>query len=818
MIKTCCVKVVVTMMVIFSLLLFCSFTATGSVMQKKNTRSLSTFSSLQIPFIENRGQTGSEAVRYYAKTFGCTVFVLDDGQITYVLPKNGSGKEDTTWILKERFVSGSVCRVEGERKSHTSINYFKGKDPSQWEKNIPAYQYVNFGEVYKGVSVKLKAQGNYIEKIFYIKPGAPAESIQVKIDGGRSVTLDKNGILLVETGMGRVKFSKPIAYQEISGQRNYVDVAYKVQGYTYGFTLGTYDRTKELVIDPVLAATLLGTTGDKTDYVNSIALDSSGNVYVAGQASSSEFPTTTGAYSESYNDSSDVFVVKFDSKLETLLAATLYGGDSGDRANAISVDSGGNVYVAGTTGSNDLPTTPDAFQPEHRLGRVGTDAFVAKFDANLQNLLAATYLSGSDGGAEDEAYCIALDTSGNVYVGGDTDSPNFPVTPSAYDTDHPADPNAINPSNEAFIAKLDGNLQNLLASTFLGGDESSDVVHSLAIDSSGNLYAAGNTFSSDFPTTSGVYDTVLNGQTDAFIVQFDSNLQNLLASTLLGGSSGEILHDYSYAWQSDRCMVLDSSGNIYVTGDTTSEDFPITPGALNSEYAGYTTTFIAKVDAKLEKLLASSFLCLEDHYSIALDAEENVFIAGVATQYICDAPADACQQGHENGRDDAYILKVDTNLTKVLAATFFGGEEQDAANCIIKDSTGNMYVAGWTQSSDFPTTDGAYDTKYNGDSRNIFVAKFDSNLCSKGVTTTTTVDGQNCPTEVIYGEYSKETELLRYLRDNILSQGPEGQEIIRLYYEWSPVIVKAMKEDEEFKEQVKEMVDGVLPLIKGEIE
>ena len=211
MIKTCCVKVVVTMMVLFSLLLFCSFTATGSVMQEENTRSLSTFSSLQIPFIENRGQIGSEAVRYYAKTFGCTVFVLDDGQIVYVLPKNGSGKEDTTWILKERFVSGSVCRVAGERKSHASINYFKGKDPSQWEKNIPAYQYVNFGEAYKGVYVKLKAQGNYVEKIFYIKPGAPAESIQVKIDGARSVTLDKNGMLVVETGMDRVKFSKPIA-------------------------------------------------------------------------------------------------------------------------------------------------------------------------------------------------------------------------------------------------------------------------------------------------------------------------------------------------------------------------------------------------------------------------------------------------------------------------------------------------------------------------------------------------------------------------------------------------------------------------------
>jgi len=134
MIKTCCVKVFVTMMVIFSLLLFCSFTATGSVTQEKNTHSLSTFNSLQIPFIENRGQTGSEAVRYYAKTFGCTVFVLDDGQIMYVLPKNGSGKEDTTWILNERFVSDSVCRVEGERKSHASINYFKGKDPSQWEK------------------------------------------------------------------------------------------------------------------------------------------------------------------------------------------------------------------------------------------------------------------------------------------------------------------------------------------------------------------------------------------------------------------------------------------------------------------------------------------------------------------------------------------------------------------------------------------------------------------------------------------------------------------------------------------------------------
>ena len=366
---------------------------------------------LQMPFIANNGQV-DERVEFYAKTFGGTVFVTKDGEIVYALPKTEKsecrlGEAERTQqaanpqsknpsnppnpksaiqnlksgvALREEFVGARVKTIQGEDPSVTKVNYFRGNDPSKWETNVSTYDAVSLGDVYDGIELKLKAYGDNVEKLFCVKPGASPEQIKISLSGiqqhpesplekgARGLWVNDEGQLVAETEHGPVKFTKPVAYQEIDGKRVEVTVEYRIQKSgdgsqiqdagasgagnvpkqelknemesevqnrkskivnhkcTYGFTVASYDRTKDLIIDPLLASTYLG--GISYNRGNSLALDTSGNVYVTGYTDSFNFPTTSGAYDTSYSGGyyADVFVSKLDSELTSLLASTFLGG------------------------------------------------------------------------------------------------------------------------------------------------------------------------------------------------------------------------------------------------------------------------------------------------------------------------------------------------------------------------------------------------------------------------------------------------------------------------------------------------------------
>ncbi|TVM00363.1 MAG: hypothetical protein CV087_14655 [Candidatus Brocadia sp. WS118] len=544
---------------------------------------------IHIPFIANEGQS-DKRVKFYANTFGGTVFITKNGEIVYSLPKfekRKALKEDFNpksatrnpksakrLSLREKIVGGSVKEVRGDGKAITRVSYFKGNDPFKWKSNIPTYDLVSLGEVYKGVELKLKAYGKNVEKLFYVKPGAEPEKIRVRLSGGR-LNVNKDGELEVETAFGVVKFTKPVTYQENRGKKKFVEVAYVVRGNEYGFKVGEYDREKELVIDPLLASTFLGSSmNNDTPY--SIAI-SGGDVYVAGETHSSDFPTTPGAYDTSFNGGSDVFVAKLNESLTDLLASTFLGGSGGnDRSFSLEI-SGGNVYVAGFTPSTDFPTTPGAYDTSFNGD---SDVFVAKFNGSLTDLLASTFLGGS---SRDSGNSIAISGS-NVYVAGSTRSSDFPTTPGAYDT-------SFNGGSDVFVAKLNESLTDLLASTFLGGSSIyNDGPNSIAILGS-NVYVAGETLSTDFPTTPGAYDTSFNGASDVFVSKFNGSLTDLLASTFLGGSRAELV-------ASDALMAI-SGSNVYVAGETVSTDFPTTPGAYDTSFNFARDAFVSKFDPNL---------------------------------------------------------------------------------------------------------------------------------------------------------------------------------------------------------------------------
>jgi len=251
--------------------------------------------SIQVSFIKNMGQIKTKDVSFYAKTFGGTIFVENNGALTYHLP----GKDKEGVVIKEVFTEKGI-KAAGLEPSSTRVNYFKGKDKSNWKANIPCYKSISLGEIYKGIELTLKAHGNNVEKLFTVLPKEDPGIIRIKVTGCKELKVNEKGELELTTEPGSVKFTKPLAYQNIGGKHKPVEAAYIVyKANTYGFKVGSYDKKRPLIIDPLLASTFIG--GGSLDEGRSIAIGETGDVYVTGFTRSSDFPTTAGAYDESHN-------------------------------------------------------------------------------------------------------------------------------------------------------------------------------------------------------------------------------------------------------------------------------------------------------------------------------------------------------------------------------------------------------------------------------------------------------------------------------------------------------------------------------------
>ena len=651
-----------------------------------------------IPFIANQGQVDGR-VKYYAQTFGGTVFVTDKGEIVYLMPKSGT---ENAIVLKEELLDRAHAAVEGEAKTRTRVSYLKGKDPSRWKKNLSTYGAVSLGEVHPGIRMTLKARANNVEKLFFVQPGADAGQIRLTLTGAEALRVNEQEELEVITGSGTVKFSKPLAFQNVEGRRKSVDVVYALDGHTYGFKLGEYDHSRELVIDPALASTFLG--GSSDEVAGSLVFDGNGDLYVLDSTASADFPTTAGAYGTVYTGgSSDAYVAKLTGDLSTLLAATFFGGSSTERPMGMGLDSAGNVFIFGSTDSGDIPTTIGAYDTTKDLYG---DLFIAKFDAGLGTLLASTYLGGN---ANDGWCCggrLLIDGNDDVFVtsisGGVGN--NYPTTLGAYDRTY----NDYN-TDDVVISKLDNNLTTLLASTFLGG-YLWDVVNDATLDAAGNVYVVGRTSSSNYPTTAGAYHGDYGDPWpyyDGFISKLNNTLTTLLASTYLGSSGFDILWDIDVA----------PDGRVYVSGSTTSSAFPTTAGAYDTTYNGGEDGFIAKLDANFTTLLASTFLGgsgVDRAVGVVLDGAGNVHVGGNTSSSDLPTTLDGLSPSHNGGTYDGLYFRFDGSLSAVQYGTYVGGSNNDATYRPAMNAAGDIYLYGYTLSPDFPSTASAYDPTHNG--------------------------------------------------------------------------------------------------------
>jgi hypothetical protein len=385
----------------------------------------------------------------------------------------------------------------------------------------------------------------------------------------------------------------------------------------------------------LLWSTFLG--GSEEEICFSIVIDGSGRVIVTGETASSDFPTTIGAYDESYNGgNTDCFVVKLSSDGSALLWSTFLGGIASDFGMSVVLDASGNPVVTGRASSN-FPSTPGAY--DESWNGAFSDGFVAKLSSGGSDLLWGTFLGGS---GWDEGHSVVLDASGNPVVTGLTQSSDFPTTPGAFD-------GSYNSSTDGFVSKLSSDGSDLLWSTFLGGD-GGDIAIDIVLDGSGSPVVIGYTTSGDFPRTSGGYDPGYNGDGDTFVSKFSSDGSELLWGTFLGGT-GE---DYG------SILVLDPSGDPVVTGRTESTDFPTTAGAYDESHNGSFDVFVAELSSDGSDLLWSTFLGGDDNdFSprLVLDVSGNpVVMGGTASS---DFPTTrGAYDGSHNGSSDIFVAKL----------------------------------------------------------------------------------------------------------------------------------------------------------------
>lgn len=776
------------------------------------------YGKLPLSFEANRGQT-DERVRFLARRRGFTLFLTDDEALlslrrpsaesrpftavsgqSSVAGDNGRQTTDNGYLAanqESRVASPEspapdVIRLKlaganpganvlGEEELPGKSNYFLGNDPKKWRTNVPHYAKVRYKDVYPGIDLVFYGNQGELEFDFVVAPSADPAAIRIAIKAQAVAALDArpngiaerrpeavapvsppakraamgtsplqsapNGDLIIATTGGEVCFRKPLIYQVgRQGERQIVEGGFVLRSgdwepgkmksdrgkatsdassvgnseftiqnleFQVSFELASYDRSLPLIIDPVLEySTYLGGSGN--DFATSIALDSFANVYVTGRTDSPNFP---GANPPSTIGPSnrDAFVAKLNPDGSALIYSTYFGGSRDDAANGIAIDSDGNAFLVGITESNDLPTTPGAFQS------MGVGGFVAKINAGGNGLVYSTYLGPTSIGGAVRA--IAVDALGNGYVVGSCDSPDFPTTSGAFQT-------ASGGSFDAFVAKLSPDGSSLVYSTYLGGS-ADDRASAVAVDATGSAFVTGFANSTDFPTTPGTVSTIWHPI--LFVTKLSPTGTNLIYSAHFGGGGD----DYGGG------ITVDPTGSAYVTGGTNSSGFPTTSGAFQTTLKGRSDALVLKLSPDGSALFYSTYLGgsgEENPFSgssvgIAVDSDGNAYVTGMTDS--TDFPVINALQGFKVGDRDAFVAKLNPSGSAILYSTYLGGSGAEnpfgtivGFGSIAVDSLGNAYVSGYTESANFPVADALQDSNAGLD--DAFIAKI-STACGPGV-------------------------------------------------------------------------------------
>ncbi len=701
------------------------------------------YGQLPMSFEPNAGQTDAR-VQFLSRGKGYTLFLTEHEAVLSLQDLNGAPKaaENLRLSPKHDPRSAAVLRMElMNANTHAAIsgvdelpgktNYFRGSDRKLWQTNVATYGKVRYSEVYPGVDLVYYGQQGQLEYDFIVAPGADPQAIALSFAGTRKVAIDhQTGDLVLQAGRHEVRFHQPVVYQTgaSSDEKHFVDAHYALTANNQiTFQIAPYDHSKALVIDPTLSySTYLGSTIN--DYGNAIAVDAAGNAYVVGYTSSLTFPVTSGAFQTTCGGGCptgtfDAFVSKLNPTGTALVYSTYLGGSGKEFGNGIAVDAAGDVYIVGQTFSSDFPVTAGAFKTTCGTVCSVGQAFVTELDPTGSTLLYSTYLGGS---TQSQGNAIVLDSAGDAYVTGFTRALDFPITPGVVQS---VCGSCSKSFVDVFVTEFNPTGTALIYSTYLGG-KNADVGYAIALDSSNNVYVTGYTFSTNFPTTAGAFQTTIGAQTSAFVSKLNSTATALVYSTYLGGN----------ATGTNACaacgsgIAVDSAGNAYVAGLTWETNFPTTAGAYQPGYAGgFHDAFITKLNPTGAGLVYSTYVGGTNDdgaTAIALDSAGNAYVRGNTFSTNFPTSAGAFQTaigGGSSTNSDAFVLILNPQGSSLLYSTYLGGSSSEYGNAtqmIALDSAvpPSIYVTGWSNSTKYPTTTGALQTTLGG-KYDAFVSK-----------------------------------------------------------------------------------------------
>lgn len=605
------------------------------------------YGQLPMSFEANLGQTDGR-VLFLARGQGYGLFVNRLGATLALQPSQTSPGAALAVVP----VGGNpAAKTVGLQPLAGRVNYLEGRNPTGWHTNVATYAAVAQRGVFPGVDLVYHGAAGRLEYDVVVAPRTNPASVRLRVDGTAALHLGDGGDLIADSAAGPVVQQRPVAYQDVAGGRRFVKVDYVLDQGIVRFRTGAYDRTRPLVIDPVLLyGSYLGGSGD--DAANKVAVDPSGAAYVVGTTASADFPTTLGALDRSADGDKDVFVTKLNPSGTAEAYSTYVGGGSMDLGTGIAIDATGAAYIAGFTQSADFPTTPGA--PKVAFGSDSLDAFVAKLTPGGAALAYSTY--GAPMTRTDEGgMAITVDGTGAAYVTGGAAYPTYVVK--------------VSPDGSQIA-------QSAAAATILSGPRKCCTSpFDLTLGPDGSVYLTGHGGPSQQYSSSD------------FVAKLDPTMATLDYFTTFSGGG----------FLDGQAIVVDATGAAYITGETQGiNGYPPPPDA----------TFVYGFLTKIAPDGSVDYLTYMPHgigYDIVLDGAGNPWVTGTNDPAFVTTP-DALP-----GSGSGYVARFDT-AGAIAYATKFGGSGSTDPTGIAIDGNGSVYVTGSTSSVDFPTTAGAVGT------------------------------------------------------------------------------------------------------------
>ncbi len=684
----------------------------------------SSLSSLTFSYIERvKNLHDDPAVEYFMRSSGSTLLFKNNSVVYQFISSNFHSNEN--FIPAETSVKTiySVLNLElsfiNSNKNSSLIpntllksksNYFLGNTVNDWYQNCENFGELTYRNIYDGIDIVYYNMSGSIKYDIKIAPGADSKKIRFLYKGvTKGLSINDDGNLIIPTTKGDFIENIPSAFQIADGLKRQIIAKYILNtDKSIGFELFNYDPMLPIIIDPSLIfSTFIGGAGNDNIQIGQMIKDTNGDYLVTGTTTSINFPTTPGSFDVSSNGQEDAFILKLNGNGSNLISSTYIGGNDLDFGFGLALAANGDVYFCGDSWSANYPTTSGSYQPIHStISPANGDITVMKFNNNINTLIWSTFIGGIN---DEQGHQLAIGSNGNVYVGGQARA-GMPTTSGVYQASNNGD-------YDYFVAILNPLGTNLLKSTYVGGI-GRDRGTGIATDSLGYIYLSGYV-NNAFPTTPGAFSTIYNGGTfDVTLTKLNPTVSNLVYSTYLGSNGSD---------QTRSGIIVNSNGEVLITGATSNGNFPVTSGAYSTSYNGGSyDVFLTKLNSVGNALIFSTLIggsSTDFAYNLNQSSNGEIIITGTCGPGF---PITSCayDNSFNGGNSDAFISIFNHSGGLLLYSTFLGGISDDGGYTVFLEN-GKAFIFGNTNSTNFPVTTGSYDNSFNGGLNDIFATSID---------------------------------------------------------------------------------------------